>query len=136
MKKIVFLLLFFFNIGILQAENINNNSSPPHQNQQLNNKSEESFKSKPLSELLKDFFKNTGIYAINVIQEDGVKNSDGKEISKFSQSVGRIIMFIIVFILFYLAIVKKFEPLLLIPIGFGGLLANIPIANMTGENVF
>ncbi len=30
----------------------------------------------------------------------------------------------------YLAIKKGFEPLLLIPIGFGGLLSNIPVANM------
>jgi oxaloacetate decarboxylase beta subunit len=45
-------------------------------------------------------------------------------------------MFIVVFILFYLAIVKKFEPLLLLPIGFGGLLANIPVANMTGPDGF
>ena len=28
--------------------------------------------------------------------------------------------------LLYLAIAKKFEPLLLVPIGFGGILANIP----------
>ena len=33
-------------------------------------------------------------------------------------------------ILLYLAIVKKFEPLLLIPIGFGALAANIPLANL------
>ncbi|WP_071872113.1 sodium ion-translocating decarboxylase subunit beta [Atopomonas hussainii] len=32
--------------------------------------------------------------------------------------------------LVYLAIKKGFEPLLLIPIGFGGILANIPVANM------
>ncbi len=32
--------------------------------------------------------------------------------------------------LIYLAIRKGFEPLLLIPIGFGGILANIPVANM------
>ncbi|HRU71538.1 MAG TPA: sodium ion-translocating decarboxylase subunit beta, partial [Kiritimatiellia bacterium] len=33
--------------------------------------------------------------------------------------------------LLYLAIVKEFEPLLLLPIGFGGLLANMPFANVT-----
>jgi len=33
-----------------------------------------------------------------------------------------------------LAIVKGFEPLLLLPIAFGGLLANIPVANMTGPD--
>jgi sodium ion-translocating decarboxylase beta subunit len=41
-----------------------------------------------------------------------------------------LIMYIIVGILFYLAIIKKFEPLLLMPIAFGMLLTNIPGANM------
>ncbi len=34
-------------------------------------------------------------------------------------------------VLIYLAIKKEFEPLLLIPIGFGGILANIPVAGIT-----
>lgn len=41
-----------------------------------------------------------------------------------------IVMFAISGILIYLAIVKKYEPLLLIPIGFGILLANLPLAEM------
>ena len=36
------------------------------------------------------------------------------------------IMFIIAFVLIYLAIVKKFEPLLLLPIAIGMLLTNLP----------
>lgn len=43
---------------------------------------------------------------------------------------GQIVMMLICLALIYLAIRKGFEPLLLIPIGFGGLLANIPVANM------
>ncbi len=41
-------------------------------------------------------------------------------------------------LLVWLAIKKEFEPLLLLPIGFGGILANIPVANMThlDENGF
>ena len=35
-------------------------------------------------------------------------------------------MIVIGLLLLYLAIVKKFEPLLLVPIGFGGILANTP----------
>jgi len=35
-----------------------------------------------------------------------------------------------------LAIAKKFEPLLLLPIGFGGFLANVPIAEIAGPNGF
>jgi oxaloacetate decarboxylase beta subunit len=52
----------------------------------------------------------------------------------FESSLGRLVMITIVFILFYLAIAKGFEPLLLLPIAFGGLLANIPLANMGGAH--
>ena len=40
------------------------------------------------------------------------------------------VMFIISFVLVYLAIVKQFEPLLLLPIAIGMLLTNLPGANM------
>ena len=36
-------------------------------------------------------------------------------------------------LLLYLGIVRKYEPLLLVPIGFGALLANIPLAGMTAD---
>ncbi len=45
--------------------------------------------------------------------------------------IGQIIMMLVGFGLLYLAIVKKFEPLLLLPIGFGALLTNIPLAGFT-----
>jgi carboxybiotin decarboxylase len=40
------------------------------------------------------------------------------------------VMIVIGLVLIYLGIVKQFEPLLLIPIGFGGILANIPLAGI------
>jgi sodium ion-translocating decarboxylase beta subunit len=43
---------------------------------------------------------------------------------------GNWVMFAVGAILIYLAIVKKYEPLLLIPIGFGAILANLPLADM------
>jgi len=43
---------------------------------------------------------------------------------------GQGLMLIVGIVLIYLAIVKKFEPLLLLPIGFGALLSNIPGANL------
>ncbi len=46
---------------------------------------------------------------------------------------GQAIMIVVSFVLFYLAIWKKFEPLLLIPIGMGCLLANLPLSGMTAE---
>ena len=41
-----------------------------------------------------------------------------------------IVMFAVAGILIYLAIRKNYEPLLLIPIGFGAILANLPLAEM------
>lgn len=46
---------------------------------------------------------------------------------------GQIIMLLVSFVLLYLAIVKKFEPLLLLPIAFGMLLANLPLAGLMAE---
>ena len=45
--------------------------------------------------------------------------------------VGQIVMMLVGFGLLYLAIVRKFEPLLLLPIGFGALLTNIPLAGFS-----
>ncbi|AWL12682.1 Oxaloacetate decarboxylase [Saliniradius amylolyticus] len=44
---------------------------------------------------------------------------------------GQLVMMAVGLLLLYLAIVKKFEPLLLVPIGFGALLTNIPLAGFT-----
>jgi oxaloacetate decarboxylase beta subunit len=42
-------------------------------------------------------------------------------------------MIVLSFVLIYLAIAKKFEPLLLLPIAFGMLLANLPVAGLMAE---
>ena len=47
-----------------------------------------------------------------------------------------LIMILIACFLLYLAIVKKFEPLLLVPIGFGMLLTNLPGAGLFHESIF
>ena len=100
---------------------------------------EKEYKSKTIGELLTSFWETTGISAI-INLNDGETTSSPKgssyehEMNWFESSLGRIIMILIVFILFYLAIAKNFEPLLLIPIAFGGLLANIPLAGMGGEH--
>ncbi len=47
-----------------------------------------------------------------------------------------LIMYAIVMVLFYLAIVKKFEPMLLLPIAFGMLLANLPGAELYHSEFF
>lgn len=45
--------------------------------------------------------------------------------------LGQILMILVGMLLVFLAVVKQFEPLLLLPIGFGAILANIPGAGFT-----
>jgi len=47
-----------------------------------------------------------------------------------SMTVQQGIMILVACVLVYLAIAKKFEPLLLLPIAFGVLLANLPLAGL------
>ncbi len=49
---------------------------------------------------------------------------------------GNLIMFAVAGILIYLAIKKEYEPMLLLPIGFGAILANIPFSSAIGEEGF
>ncbi len=49
--------------------------------------------------------------------------------------ISQLLMIMVCLFLIYLALVKEFEPLLLLPIGFGGLLANIPFAGITAAPV-
>lgn len=46
------------------------------------------------------------------------------------------VMLLLSFVLFYLAIRKKFEPLLLVPIAFGMLLTNLPVAGLYHPEIF
>jgi len=57
--------------------------------------------------------------------------TDLLQLSGFANlSWGNWVMFFVAGILIYLAITKNYEPLLLIPIGFGVILANLPLAEM------
>jgi oxaloacetate decarboxylase beta subunit len=49
---------------------------------------------------------------------------------------GNVAMAAVCIVLIYLAIRKEFEPLLLLPIGFGGLLANVPMAGIAEPGGF
>ncbi|HEY8362366.1 MAG TPA: sodium ion-translocating decarboxylase subunit beta, partial [Tissierellaceae bacterium] len=67
-----------------------------------------------LIDILQDFLKSTGLAQM---------------------TIGQVIMILISFFLLYLAIKKGFEPLLLVPIAFGMLLANLPLAGLMAEPV-
>ncbi len=96
------------------------------------------YKPKSITDLMASFYETTGINAILNPSDDVMTSepnpADARIMTTFEQTWGRIIMFGIVIVLFYLAIAKGFEPLLLLPIAFGGLLANIPLANMGGPH--
>ncbi len=49
--------------------------------------------------------------------------------------ISQLVMIVVCLLLIYLALIKEFEPLLLLPIGFGGLLANIPFAGITAAPI-
>ncbi len=77
------------------------------------------------------FFESTGIYKII----SAASNPD--VVFKLgSVDIGTIVMIGIACLLVYLAIGKGFEPLLLLPIAFGMLLANMPGANLLHNELF
>ena len=67
------------------------------------------------------YFDDTGAF---------VEGHEVKTLFGIPYGVGQLIMIPICLVLMYLAIVKGFEPLLLLPIGFGGLLANCPLSGI------
>ena len=68
------------------------------------------------------FFQQSGFYDLyNTFIDDGWKT---------------VVMLLISFVLLYLAIVKKFEPLLLLPIAFGMMLTNLPMAELYHPEYF
>ncbi|NMA43794.1 MAG: sodium ion-translocating decarboxylase subunit beta, partial [Oligosphaeraceae bacterium] len=73
--------------------------------------------------MLKGLWRSTGI-------------ADFIEMTKleWTLGIGRLIMIVVGLVLIYLAIFKDFEPLLLLPIGFGAVMSNIPLAQMAGPD--
>jgi len=76
-----------------------------------------------IGRLFRRLWQSTGLY--DMIARTGTDWSIG---------LGRLVMMLVGGVLLYLAIVKQFEPLLLVPIGFGGILANIPLAGLAGPD--
>tara|TARA_B100000212_G_scaffold175117_2_gene131816 strand:- start:79364 stop:80683 length:1320 start_codon:yes stop_codon:yes gene_type:complete len=127
LRKIFILSLFFLSFVFISSLNSYSDEI---------NKKDETYEKKNLTQLLKNLYKSTGVFEFSNPVEGKLDASKKSPMSIFNQTWGRGIMIFIAFCLFYLAIAKNFEPLLLIPIGFGGLLANIPIAEIAGPNGF
>ena len=68
------------------------------------------------------YFDDTGAF---------VEGHEVKVLGGLPYGIGQLIMIPLCLVMIYLAIVKGFEPLLLLPIGFGGLLANCPLGGVT-----
>ena len=78
-------------------------------------------------EALRELWHSTGIYDIIRQSSSDFKNT-------WTLGLGRVLMMGVALLLIYLAVFKEFEPLLLLPIGFGALLANIPLAAISGPH--
>jgi len=94
------------------------------------------------SEFIKNIGKSTGIYKLihpETAEEKEAARIAAEELTKTADAYGadvvvpgwqKLLMLAIGFLIVYLAVAKGFEPLLLIPIGFGTILVNIPGAGM------
>jgi oxaloacetate decarboxylase beta subunit len=74
----------------------------------------------PMGTMIVEFIKSTGLFGY-------LYPASGK----WTEGIGRILMVGVGLLMLFLAIGKRFEPLLLMPMGFGCLLANIPLAGIT-----
>ncbi|MCD8476683.1 MAG: sodium ion-translocating decarboxylase subunit beta [Sulfurospirillum sp.] len=126
MKKVIIYLLMLISLSFMTTSSYASDVAKENLNQD--------YKSKSVPELFGSLYESTGLNAI-INPTEGLV-SHGTVVSVFNQSGGRIMMMAICFVLFYLAIAKGFEPLLLIPIAFGGFLANIPLADIAGPDGF
>jgi len=86
-----------------------------------------------LGSFLVNIARTTGIYAFftDVIQGE---TPAGQKITVFGWH--ELIMVLVGFLVIYLGAAKGFEPLLLVPIGFGIVFANIPFANMGSPGIW
>ena len=76
-----------------------------------------------ISEGFNKLWKDTGLYHFLDFEEKIAVSKQDELVETFLPlGVGQIVMILVGLTLIYLAIVKKFEPLLLLPIGFGSIL--------------
>ena len=86
-----------------------------------------------LGEFIKNIAHTTGIYAF-FTDEIEMKDTEGKSFPVFGWM--ELIMVLVGLLVIYLGAARNFEPLLLVPIGFGIVFANIPFAGMGSSGVW
>lgn len=85
-----------------------------------------------ITEGLNTLWHSTGIMNFVRPEDPAITNV----FEQFLHMHGYWIMILVCLFLLWLGIKKQFEPLLLVPIAFGGLLSNIPICDIAGTNGF
>ena len=84
----------------------------------------------------KAFVAILGLFPVLVFSIDDKLSGLMHKTGFYNMTWQQIVMTCVGFLLLYLAIHKKFEPLLLLPIGFGAILTNIPLIEMSADNGF
>ena len=74
----------------------------------------------PMGTMIAEFIKSTGLFGY-LFPASG----------KWTEGIGAILMVVVGLLMLFLAIGKRFEPLLLLPMSVGCILANIPLAGIT-----
>ena len=85
-----------------------------------------------LVESLEKLWMSTGIANFVLPADPNITNG----FEQFLHQFGSPIMLLVCLFLMWLGIKKQYEPLLLVPIAFGGFLSNIPVADMAGPQGF
>ena len=92
---------------------------------------------KPFSANRNGYYDKDGKWHGGYFDDKGAFHEGHKVVMLFGMpyGIGQLIMIPLCLVMLYLAIVKGFEPLLLLPIGFGGLLANCPLSGVTAPAI-
>jgi carboxybiotin decarboxylase len=110
-KAVIIMGCLLLIVSILSAASAGSLSPPASQEHTL---------LPPIRDMIVNFTRSTGLYGfLSPIAENEFKG------------VKQFFMIGVGLLLLYLAIQKNFEPLLLVPIGFGAILTNIPLAAMS-----
>ncbi len=76
----------------------------------------------PIKTLMVNLYKSTGFADLIAMQK-----------LEWTVGIGKVIMIVVGCLFLFLGIKKEYEPLLLIPIGFGAVLSNIPLAGIADD---
>ncbi len=104
------------------AEIYDNHSEIPASNENAESSYSDTESLPSLKQLIRNLWESTGISSFISMNK-----------GSWTEGTGRFLMICIGLALLYLGIAMKFEPLLLVPIGFGCILSNIPLAGISDD---